>query len=83
MDIEGFNLFTGVGYGYAYSSGTMVNSNAPAVTSHECLKQCNSDSNCLFWDYGGGYCRLRSDDGQGIEPVTGYRYGQKHSKVGA
>ena len=31
----------------------------------ECLKQCNSNDDCKFWEMDDGYCRILSTDGEG------------------
>ena len=53
----------------------MVNDDAPAKDRFECLNQCNIEPDCLFWDLGGGFCRLRSNDGNGPEPIYGGAWG--------
>ena len=69
----------GIAYGYKLNTGTVVKANAPALTSLDCLEQCNLESSCLYWYYGGGNCRLLSDDGKGGEVADGRSYGKKHS----
>ena len=66
----------------AYHSGIMVNDHAPASTAQQCLKQCNSFPNCLFWDFGDNFCRLRSNDGNGIEESSSYFCGRKECTFG-
>ena len=59
----------------------MVNENAENTdTSEDCLKQCNSDSSCKYWDINNdGVCRLRSDEGsKGPVETIGSSYGQKY-----
>ena len=56
----------------------MENNNAPATTARQCLTQCNILSTCQFWDFGNGYCRLRSNEGQGPEVAKWYLGGAKH-----
>ena len=46
------------------------------------MEQCNLESSCLYWYYGGGNCRLLSDDGKGGEVADGRSYGKKHSNPG-
>ena len=46
------------------------------------MEQCNLESRCLYWYYGGGNCRLLSDDGKGGEVADGRSYGKKHSDPG-
>ena len=46
----------------------------------QCLAKCNSDSPCKFWDFGGGWCRLRSNSGRGLQSDSGYFYGSKNCK---
>ena len=60
----------------------MVNGNADANNAKECLDRCNNDVNCMFWDYGDGYCRLRSDSGNGPTAYSGYEYGTKGCSYG-
>ena len=67
------------GDGFAYHSGTMVNDNAPANSPKECQQQCVSLSTCEYWDFGEGYCRLRSNAGpKGLQASPGYAYGSKY-----
>ena len=67
------------GTGYAYHSGDVVNENALWKTSEGCRKQCLGMLACNFWDYGKGYCRLRSNSGpRGKVAHTGYAYGTKY-----
>ena len=62
----------------AYHSGKMENNNAPATTARQCLTQCNILSTCQFWDFGNGFCRLRSEQGSnGREPDGKSSCGQK------
>ena len=63
--------------GYAFHSGEMVNGNAPADTTAECLNQCNNEPECKFWEFGDDYCRLRSNDGNGAEVAESYVSGPK------
>ena len=61
--------------GYAYHSGKMINDDAPAKNPQECLNQCKLVSGCKFWDFGDGFCRLRSNHGNGAEVGVGYTFG--------
>lgn len=63
------------GNDYAYHSGKMLNDNAPANNPQECLSECKAWVGCKFWDYGEGFCRLRSNDGNGAEVAVGYVFG--------
>ena len=69
-------------FGYAYHSGKMVNDNAPAKTAAECLDQCNILPACEFWDFGNNYCRLRSNDGNGLEDAEMFTSGIKYCQLG-
>ena len=61
----------------------MVNDNAPAITAKECQAQCAALSTCNFWDFGEGFCRLRSDKGpEGKIEHWGYSFGTKNCRVG-
>ena len=75
-----FNIGTECGSEKAYHSGSMFKDySSPEVTdASQCLDKCNSDSSCKFWDYGEGWCRLRSDSGQGEEKANGYSFGAKN-----
>ena len=53
----------------------MLNDNAPANNPQECLSECKSWVGCKFWDFGDGFCRLRSSDGNGAEVAVGYVFG--------
>ena len=79
--INQFSLLPGIAYG-SRILGTFVNSIASALTSVECLKQCNLESRCLYWYYGGGNCHLLSDDGNGVETSELRSCGKKHSNPG-
>ena len=63
--------------GYAYHKGNMVNDDADASTSKECLNQCNRVENCKFWDFDTKKrtCRLRSDSGGAGRIVSQSHYG--------
>ena len=61
--------------GYAYHSGKIINDDAPAKNSQECLNQCKLEEGCKFWDFGDGFCRLRSNHGNGAEVGEGYTFG--------
>ena len=69
-------------FDYAYHSGKMVDGNAPARNADECLNQCNIAPDCMFWDFGHGYCRLRSNDGNGQQISWSYTSGPKYCKLG-
>jgi len=62
----------------AYHSGSMVKDYSIVTDAYQCLGKCNSDSSCKFWDFGDGWCRLRSDSGQGEETAYGYLFGEKN-----
>ena len=51
-----------------------------ANTPEECLKQCNLDSGCKFWDIDeSGTCRFRSNEGtRGKVETSGSSCGPKH-----
>ena len=58
----------------------MENDNAPASDAIACLNECNYLSTCAYWDYGGNFCRLRSNDGGGKVVANGYSYGPKNCR---
>ena len=70
------------GFGYAYHNGAIVDGNAPADDETECLHQCNILPACEFWDFGNGFCRLRSDEGSGPMNATSFAYGPKNCYFG-
>ena len=53
----------------------MLNDNAPANNPQECLSECKSWVGCKYWDFGDGFCRLRSSNGNGAEVAVGYVFG--------
>jgi len=65
------------GENMAYHSGRMVDDNADANSDIQCRDACNAHRRCDFWDFGDGFCRLRSNDGGGAEPHNHYSYGTK------
>ena len=46
--------------------------------ANECLQKCNSDNACKFWDFGEGWCRLRSTSGNGPQSASKYSSGPKN-----
>ena len=60
----------------------MANDNAKAGNAEECLNQCNMSPECKFWDFGGNYCRLRSNNGNGPEAAESYTSGKKYCNLG-
>jgi len=58
--------------GHAYHRGKMVNDNAGPENGRECLRACQKQANCKFWDHGNGYCRLRGDSGGPPVYAVGY-----------
>lgn len=58
--------------GHAYHRGKMVNDNAGPENGRECLRACQKQPDCNFWDHGNGYCRLRSDSGGAPVDAAGY-----------
>ena len=53
-------------------------------TAEHCLIRCKSNSRCSFWDFGNGWCRLRSSPGSaGPIPASGYTSGPKSCKLGS
>ena len=75
-------LITECGSGYAYHSGKMIKDFHSDKIDHpyECLQKCNSEETCNFWDYGQGWCRLRSTSGEGPQNDFEYSYGTKNCK---
>ena len=53
----------------------MINDNAPAKEKLQCFNECNKVQECLFWDLGSGFCRLRSNEGTGPEETHGGAWG--------
>ena len=70
------------GTAYAYHSGKMLNDNAPARNPQDCLSKCKTWMGCKFWDFGDGFCRLRSNDGNGAEVAAGYTFGSNNCFFG-
>ena len=72
------------GTGFAYHYGTMVDHNAPAKTAKMCRQECEYLLSCKFWDFGEGFCRLRSDSGPKgkIADPFGYHFGTKNCIFG-
>ena len=70
------------GSGKAYHSGSMFKDySTPSLSNaNQCLDKCNSDNACKFWDYGDGWCRLRSNSGDGEQLANGYSFGSKNCK---
>lgn len=67
----------------AFHSGHMVNGNAPASNADECSRQCLLQADCLYWDYGQRYCRLRDGSGsQGSIHSPGYISGERGCLLG-
>ena len=64
----------------AYHETEMVNDSADANTAIECRNACQHDSTCGFWDFGDGWCRLRSTsiDTSELRHSEGYAYGTKN-----
>ena len=60
----------------------MLNDNAPARNPQDCLSKCKSWMGCKFWDFGDGFCRLRSNDGNGAEVAAGYTFGSNNCFFG-
>ena len=75
-------LITECGSGYAYHTGHMIQDFHSDDIAHPyaCLQKCNSEESCNFWDYGQGWCRLRSTSGEGPEHAFKYSYGTKECK---
>ena len=55
---------------WKYVTGTVIRDVADVKNYQGCLKACNSDEDCKFWEFYGGKCRLLSDEGNG--PKSGY-----------
>ena len=66
--------------GNAYHSGAMFDDfpSSQVSTAKECLEKCNGDDRCKFWDFGGGWCRLRSSSGTGAQTDNGYTSGPRY-----
>ena len=75
-------LITECGNGKAYHSGLKIKELHSDKVDHpyECLRKCNSEESCKFWDYGQGWCRLRSTSGEGPQDDSRYSYGTKNCK---
>jgi len=54
----------------------MLENNPPAHNAYECRDQCQTDGECVFWDYDGAVCRLRANNGGGAvsnnDPTMGF-----------
>ena len=63
--------------GVSYPSGAMVNSSTGATTEADCLRDCNNNATCMFWDWDTNVCRLRSSRGSAgqAETATGGHVG--------
>ena len=48
------------------------------VDETECLEKCNLADSCKFWDFGEGWCRLRTNSGNGPKMDSRYTSGPKN-----
>ena len=64
--------------GQAYHSGALLTDSPNVVDEKECLEKCNSADSCKFWDFGEGWCRIRTDAGNGPQVDNGYTSGPKN-----
>ena len=64
--------------GKAYHSGALFSDYTNVVDETECLEKCNSVDSCKFWDFGEGWCRLRTDSGNGPQSDSRYTSGPKN-----
>ena len=64
--------------GQAYHSGMLLADDSNVVDEKECLEKCNSEDSCKFWDFGEGWCRLRTDAGNGPQVDNKYTSGPKN-----
>ena len=64
--------------GQAYHSGELFEDYSNVRDEKECLEKCNSADRCRFWDFGEGWCRLRTNSGNGPQVDRKYVSGQKN-----
>ena len=56
----------------------MLTDYSTVLDQKECSEKCNSEYSCKFWDFGEGWCRLRTNSGNGPQSDTKYSSGAKH-----
>ena len=68
----------GCNKGQAYHSGELFEDYSTVVNAEQCLDKCNSAAACKFWDFGEGWCRLRTNSGNGPQVDNRYTSGPKY-----
>ena len=65
-------------HGQAYHSGALLSDYTNVVDEKQCLEKCNAADSCRFWDFGVGWCRLRTNSGDGPQLDNKYSSGPKN-----